>query len=70
MFEGKRASSLDDMGIAALSVGMSQARTQQQLGVSVLEMAMDASAEMVDNLMEEMAASLDPSVGQSVDILA
>ena len=61
---------MDDMGIAVLSVGMSQARTQQQLGVSVLEMAMDASAEMVDNLMEEMAASLDPSVGQSVDILA
>ena len=56
--------------IAALSVGMAEARTQQQLGISVLKEAMEVSSENVMELMEEISASLDPALGATVDIMA
>ena len=58
------------MSIAALSVGMAEARTQQQLGISVLKEAMEASDENVMELMEGISASLDPALGATVDIMA
>ena len=58
------------MDIAALSVGMAEARTQQQLGISVLKEAMEASGENVMELMEGISASLDPALGATVDIMA
>ena len=58
------------MSIAALSVGMTEARTQQQLGISVLKEAMEASSENVMELMEEFSANLDPALGATVDIMA
>ena len=58
------------MDIAALSVGMAEARTQQQLGISILKEAMEASRENVMELMEEISASLDPALGATVDIMA
>ena len=58
------------MSIAALSVGMTEARTQQQLGISVLKEAMEASSENVMELMEEISASLDSALGATVDIMA
>ena len=60
----------DYMGIAALSVGMNQAQAQQGLGVSVLKMAMDASAESVEAVLNEAAISLDANLGGNIDILA
>ena len=59
-----------DMSIAAASVGMAEARTQQQLGISVLKEAMEASSENVMELMEGITASLDPGLGTAVDIMA
>jgi hypothetical protein len=61
---------MDDMGIAALSVGLHQAQTQQQMGVSVLKMAMDSSSQGVEEVLEQLGDSLDPAVGQSLDIMA
>ena len=58
------------MSIAALSVGMTEARTQQQLGISILKEAMEASSENVMELMEEISANLDPALGATVDIMA
>ena len=58
------------MSIAALSVGMAEARTQQQLGISILKEAMEAGSENVMELMEEISASLDPALGATVDIMA
>jgi hypothetical protein len=59
-----------DMSIAALSVGMAQANTQQQLGISVLKEAMEMSGEAVAELLENVPVSLDPNLGAAVDIMA
>jgi len=58
-----------DMSIAALSVDMSLARTQQELGVSVLKMAMEAQTAGVEEALESVE-SLDPALGNNIDITA
>ncbi len=59
-----------DMSIAALSVNMAQAQTQQQLGISILKEAMETSGEAVAELLESVPAVLDPNLGAAVDIMA
>ena len=61
---------MDTMSIAALSVGMHQQQALQDMGTSVLKMAMDASSGSVENLLEEMEGSLDPNLGANIDIMA
>ena len=61
---------MDTMSIAALSVGMSQQRATQDMGVAVLKMAMESSSENVGQLLDEMRESLDPNLGANVDLLA
>ena len=61
---------MDTMSIAALSVGMHQQQALQDMGTSVLTMAMDASSGSVENLLNEMEGSLDPNLGANVDIMA
>ena len=58
-----------DMSIAALSVDMSMARTQQELGISVLKMAMAAETSTVEEALEAVE-SLDPALGNNLDITA
>ncbi len=58
-----------DMAIAALSVDMSAAKLQQELGVSVLKMAMQADTAAVEETLEAIE-SLDPALGQNLDITA
>lgn len=58
-----------EMSIAALSVDMHLAQTQQDLGVSVMKMAMETSTEQVEEILEEMG-SLDPNLGNNIDIIA
>lgn len=58
-----------DMSIAALSVDMSLARTQQELGVSVLKLAMEAQTDGVEQALE-VVESLDPALGNNIDITA
>lgn len=57
-----------DMSIAAMSVDLSQARFSQQLGISVMKMAMDTTEEAVGEMLEEISGSLDPAVGGNIDI--
>ena len=64
------------MDIAALSVGMSQIKLQQDLGISVMKMAMDQMGDqgnaltkmMGDTKSMELAA--EPYLGSNVDISA
>jgi len=58
-----------DMSIAALSVDMSMARTQQEVGISVLKMAMAAETSTVEEALEAVE-SLDPALGKNLDITA
>ena len=58
------------MTFAALSVGMSQQRATQDMGVAVLKMAMESSSENVGQLLDEMQESLDPNLGANIDIMA
>ncbi|WP_199884016.1 YjfB family protein [Anaerosinus massiliensis] len=59
------------MDIAALSVAMSQTRFQQDLGISVMKMAMDQASSQgnaLAELMEDASAAVDPNLGANVDI--
>lgn len=58
-----------DMAIAALSVDMSMARTQQDLGISVLKMVMENQTAAVEETLEAIE-SLDPALGNNLDITA
>lgn len=58
-----------DMSIAALSVDMHLAKTQQDFGVSVLKMAMEADESIMEDTLETLG-SLDPALGNNIDILA
>ena len=58
-----------DMAIAALSVDMNMAKTQQELGISVLKMAMEADTSSVEEALQAIE-SLDPALGNNLDITA
>ncbi|MBR0260524.1 MAG: YjfB family protein [Selenomonadaceae bacterium] len=58
-----------DMAIAALSVDMSMAKTQQELGMAVLKMAISADNSAVEEALE-LVESLDPAVGNNLDVTA
>ena len=59
------------MNIAALSVGLTEAKTQQSLQLSVMKKAMDMAGEGVEELLTAIApASLDPNLGTTVDVQA
>ena len=57
------------MDVAQMSVGMHQRQAQQSLGIAVAKMAMDSGKDALD-LIEETTASLDPSLGNSIDVSA
>ena len=58
-----------DMAIAALSVDMSMAKTQQELGITILKMAMESDASAVEETLQAIE-SLDPALGNNLDITA
>lgn len=58
-----------DMSIAALSVDVSLARSQQDFGVGVLKMALEADESIMDETLD-MVESLDPALGNNIDIMA
>lgn len=59
-----------DMQIAAMSVGIHQAQTAQNLDVAVLKMAMDSSADSSTELLDSLTEGLDPNLGTRIDIQA
>lgn len=58
-----------DMAIAAMSVDMSMAKAQQELGINVLKMAMSAETSSVEEALA-VVESLDPNLGNNLDITA
>jgi len=58
-----------DMSIAAMSVDMHMAKTQQDFGVAVLKMAMEADTSMLEETLEAVE-SLDPALGNLIDVSA
>lgn len=59
------------MDIAALSMAMSQMNLGTQVGVAVTKLSMDVAAqtgEMTAKMIKEMAQSVNPHLGQHVDI--
>ena len=58
-----------DMAIAALSVDMNAAKVQQELGISVLKMAMSTETSAVEEALE-VVESLDPALGNNLDVTA
>jgi len=57
------------MDIAQLSVSMHQQQAAQSLGIAVAKLAMDSGKDALD-LIEDTTASLDPNLGNSVDMYA
>ena len=63
------------MDIELKSIGLSQAKVQQQASLSVMKMAMD-NAKMNGNMLTEMASvsaremeqSVQPNLGRSIDV--
>ena len=58
-----------DMSIAAMSVDMHMAQAQQDFGTAVLKMAMEADMSMVEETLEAVE-SLDPALGNNIDLMA
>ena len=55
-----------DMSIAAMSVDMHQAQLWQDIGIAVLDKAMEADTQMVEEAIE--MGNLDPNLGNNIDI--
>ncbi|MBR4903388.1 MAG: YjfB family protein [Selenomonadaceae bacterium] len=58
-----------DMAIAAMSVDMNAAKVQQELGISVLKMAMESDTSAAEEVLE-VVESLDPNLGNNLDVTA
>lgn len=56
------------MDIAALSIGLSQMQLAQEIGVSVMKMAMETSEVQVADLTKIMEQSVTPHIGGKIDI--
>ncbi|UTR13864.1 YjfB family protein [Salipaludibacillus sp. LMS25] len=61
------------MDIAALSIGMSQLKVQQQVDVSLLKKVMDTSGqktEFIDKMLDvkNIEKSVQPHLGSSIDM--
>ena len=59
---------VDFMDIAALSMGLSQMQLAQEVGVSVMKMAMETSEVQVADLTKLMEQSVTPHLGGNIDI--
>lgn len=56
------------MDIAALSMGLSQANLMQSVNVSVLSMSLDTVEQSGDAMVQMMEKSVNPQLGQTIDI--
>ncbi|MGM1050695.1 Putative motility protein [Paenibacillus uliginis N3/975] len=56
------------MDIAALSISMSQASLSQAVGLRVLNMAKNQANIQGQGLVQMMEKSVDPNLGQKLDI--
>ncbi len=59
---------MDVTGIASMSMYMSQAKLLQDLSTATLDMALDGATSQGQNEAALMEASVNPDVGQNIDI--
>ncbi len=57
------------MDIAALSTAMSMADVQSQVGVAMLSKSLDTVEDLGDGMVKMMEASVNPNLGQNIDII-
>jgi len=58
------------MDIGALSIAMSQARVQQDIGIAVVKMAMDTGEDNASQMISEIMtnSAVDPNLGNNIDV--
>lgn len=56
------------MDIAALSMSMSMSNLQTQIGIALMDKAMEVAEITTDGLQQMMEASVTPHLGQTIDI--
>lgn len=56
------------MDIASASIALSQANLSQAVGISVLKMATDQSAQQGQGLVQMLERSVQPNLGSNLDI--
>ncbi|MBQ3060806.1 MAG: YjfB family protein [Lachnospiraceae bacterium] len=56
------------MDIAALSMSMSMSNLQTQIGIALMDKAMETAEITTDGLQQMMEASVTPHLGQMIDI--
>ena len=55
-----------DMSIAAMSVDIHQAKVWQDIGIAMLDKAIEADTDMIEEAIE--IGNLDPNLGHNIDI--
>ena len=55
-----------DMSIAAMSVDLHQAKLWQDVGIAMLDKAIETDSQMIEEALE--IGSLDPNLGNNIDI--
>ena len=61
---------MDVSSIAAMSVNMHKQMADQQMGVAVLKMAMEADTQMTSEMLEAIDVSSMTGIGGNIDIYA
>ncbi len=56
------------MDIAALSMGLSQVKLAQDIGMAVMKMAMETSEVQLADMTKLMEQSVNPNIGANLDI--
>lgn len=56
------------MDIAALSMSMSMSNLQTQIGIALMDKAMETAEVTTDGISQMMEASVTPHLGQTIDI--
>ena len=56
------------MDVAALSMSMSMANLQTQIGIALMDKAMETAEITTDGIQQMMEASVTPHLGQMIDI--
>lgn len=57
------------MDIAALSTAMSMADVQNQVGVAMLSKSLDTVEQVGDGMIKIMESSVNPNIGQNMDVI-
>lgn len=66
--ENKRNGGMNMMDIAALSSGLSYAEVNSDIGIAVLKNSLELIDDMGEGMIKIMESSVNPDLGQNVDL--